>query len=227
MDMLKDLLKTPDSQFRNLVILDVGLHTSWSKAKFALKPIPSIDPREMRLEFRWLGQTTPDHLVQHVQGSSGDIVDTRPDVPRRIETGDQIKLTSCEPKTYLLPDQFLMKLQFHFQMVCRACGAAGALKLLFYNNYPPPEPPMPLADEGDGMGPIQYPHPDFMKHLAKAAVDEGILNEDGAKAWCQYLHAETDGDEDEENEDMDSHVETNVEKGKTDSPVGGAQRDLT
>jgi len=139
-------MTTPEYQLRNLLMLEQGVHSLWGKSLFALKPLPSIEPGEMLVEFRWLHQNTPGS-VTHVRGQSSIILDDRPAVPRRIQTGDKVRLISQDPDKYPLPDPLLLNLQFHMNILCRACAGAGSLELIFYQDYPPPGAPDLLAGD--------------------------------------------------------------------------------
>lgn len=108
-------------------------------------------------------------------------------------------LESVDPQIYKLPDPFLVNLQYHVHMVCRACAAGELLKLLFQEDPDtegsavPAKSDIDKADyDSDNGG--EDGIPEFNEFLISSALEQGIISPSRAQKWRKYLNDNAQGD---------------------------------
>lgn len=188
---LRAMIKKPEYQNTNLLVLRNDCHTLWEQCKFALKALPSTMEGELQIEFVWLDVKTPG-LVGNSRSADMSVLHwaKHGEKSEVYETGDRITLTTIDTSAFPLPSVFLLDLQYHFNKIVRAAAAAEPLELLFHHDtLPDLEVPNSDAETSeDGFDDDFYQDvPEFRELLIQSAISHGILSKPGADFWRGLL----------------------------------------
>ncbi|KAH8806054.1 hypothetical protein F5884DRAFT_836286 [Xylogone sp. PMI_703] len=159
----------------NLICLQPSLHRAWDNGRFALFPVSlSKDSKTLTLQFFWQPQhtggekvppstlppETPDLIKDNEVAYSGG--------RGNIKSGDQILMTTDDPKERPLPSLKLLEMQWFLARIVGMAGAADVNQLdLDYDD-----------DDDDGFG-----------DQAQAYLDSSMETE--AWGWEYSLEADT------------------------------------
>lgn len=173
---LTEILKDPEHERANLLILRADVHRLWDKHRFCLKPKDATGTSStLELEFLWLSQ---DH------GQPSSAISHQPTSPTKraiitsnghaLSSGDKVTLTTRDTRQFPLPNRFLLDLQFNLHRALRASVAREVVDRIFRKKPDPDSTPTANAEAELG---FDNPAPQFTRLLIDEAVELGIVDE--------------------------------------------------
>lgn len=190
-------LKEPVNTLQNLLLLGTHVHGKFGRKEFFLRPLlDRCTQEELLLQFSWVrpASTILNGVEFNQRANETGLGNMRVPAPYPdIESGDIVRIMTCDPKRFPLPNPELLNIQVALQIAINAAAAADVLELLFKEDYS--EPPIgALRQEIDSLDPeLIYterppdPCPNFSNYLIRRAVSLGIVKWTDIPKWQRIL----------------------------------------